>query len=90
MRMIAVAALALAAFTLPAVAQTTTTGKSQTECEADWKAADTNADGKLDTAERTSAQSMIPASLSSATADVMQQDFMTACTTGAAGTTTTQ
>ena len=89
MRMIAVAALALAAFTLPVTAQTTT-GKSQTECEADWKAADTNADGKLDTAERTSAQSMVPASLSSATADVMQQDFMTACSTGAAGTTTTQ
>lgn len=90
MRILAVATLALAAFTLPVAAQTTTTGKSQTDCEADWKAADTNTDGKLDSSERSTAQAMIPASLSSATGDVMQSDFMTACTTGGSGTTTTQ
>lgn len=89
MRMFAIAAMTIAAFTLPVAAQTTTTAKSQTECEADWKAADTNADGKLDSSERATAQSMMPASLSSATGDVMQKDFVTACSTGA-GTTTTQ
>lgn len=87
MRILAIATLALAAATYPAIAQTSTgAAKSQAECEADWKAADKNADGSLDAAEVESAKPMMPASVT-ATADVKQTDFMSACTTAS---TTTQ
>lgn len=87
MRILAIAALALATATIPAVAQTATGGaKSQAECEADWKAADKNADGALNSTEVEAAKPMMPTSLT-ATADVKQADFITACTTAS---TTTQ
>ena len=87
MRVLAIATLALAAATFPATAQTSTgTVKTQAECEADWKAADKNADGSLDAAEVEAAKPMMPASITM-TSDVKQTDFMSACSTGS---TTTQ
>lgn len=87
MRILAIATLALATVTFPALAQTSTGGaKSQAECDADWKAADKNADGSLDAAEVEAAKPMMPTSIT-ATADVKQSDFVTACTTAS---TTTQ
>jgi hypothetical protein len=65
----------------PALAQTTGAAKSQADCEADWKAADKNADGSLDSTEIEASKSMVPASLATS-ATVAQADFMTACTTG--------
>lgn len=87
MRILAIAAIALAAATAPTLAQTSTAGaKSQAECEVDWKAADKNADGQLDSTEHEAAKPMMPTSLATS-ADVKQADFMTACTTAS---TTTQ
>lgn len=87
MRILAITAIAIAAATAPAMAQTSTgAAKSQAECEADWMAADKNTDGKLDAAEVEASKAMMPTALT-ATGDVMQTDFMTACTTAS---TTTQ
>ena len=80
MRILAIAALAFATFITPALAQTTGVAKSQVECEADWKAADTNADGSLDSAELEASKAMVPASLATS-ATVAQADFITACST---------
>jgi hypothetical protein len=74
MRTLLFAVLTAAVLTSPAFAQT----KSQADCEADWKAADTNGDGKLDATEVEAAKANMPASITAA-ADVMQADFMTAC-----------
>jgi hypothetical protein len=85
MRILAIAALTIATLITPALAQTTGAAKSQVECEADWKAADANADGSLDSTELETSKAMVPASLVTS-ATVAQADFITACTT--AGTTT--
>jgi hypothetical protein len=55
--------------------------KTRAQCDADWKMADKNNDGKLDKTEMDAAKSMVPASLTSSTT-VSMQEFVTACSTG--------
>jgi hypothetical protein len=68
----------------PAFAQTKTPAgqqKSIGDCTANFKAADKNADGRLNKAEIKGSSKVVPTSL--ATKDsVTQQEFMTACNAG--------
>jgi hypothetical protein len=54
--------------------------KTRAQCDADWKMADKNNDGKLDKAEMDAAKSMVPVSLTSS-ATVSMQEFVAACST---------
>ena len=57
---------------------TGSTTKSAADCDASWKTADKNNDGKLDQTEMNSSKSSLPTSLQSASS-VTQSQFMTAC-----------
>lgn len=57
---------------------TGSTSKSAADCDASFKAADKNNDGKLDQTEMNSAKSSIPASLQSASS-ITHAQFSTAC-----------
>jgi hypothetical protein len=68
----------------PAFAQTKTpAGQQQSvaDCQANFKAADKNADGKLSKAELEASSKIVPTSLASQDG-VTQQQFMTACNAG--------
>jgi hypothetical protein len=52
--------------------------RSQADCQANWKTADRNNDGRLDKAEIAAAKAAIPTTLASRTS-ISQTDFMRAC-----------
>lgn len=69
------------AATAPKSGSDVTTGsttKSAADCEASWKTADKNTDGRLDQTEMNSVKSTLPTSLQSASS-VTQAQYMTAC-----------
>ena len=66
--------------TTPAPSGTQVPAKSAADCEANWKTADKNSDGRLDTAEISDAKAMIPTTISS-NSTINQQDFLSACRT---------
>ncbi len=89
MKVLCVATLLGLALTLPAVAQTkapagATPAKTEADCPANWKAADKNSDGRLDSGEITAAKAMIPASIATR-ASINEQEFLSACRSGVQG-----
>lgn len=84
-KLIATMAMILASAAVPAVAQTTPstttpagTAKSQADCQANWKSADKNSDGRLDKAELDASKSLVPTSLSTNTL-INEQEFISTC-----------
>jgi len=80
-------AFALSLAAAPVMAQTTAPAtpaaptpmiKSAADCQANWKLADKNGDGKLDQAEISANKALMPTTVAS-NATVTQQEFLSAC-----------
>lgn len=85
MRLLITTTVAVAILSMPVLAQTkapaggtSVPARSEAECQAHWKSADKNADGRLDAAEISAAKSVIPTALATTTT-VNEQDFLSAC-----------